>query len=658
MSRLFHRLTISASLRLAFVFSAILTLFVSIVSLYSWNVQSTQVRYALDDYFPKIQSSFQFEENLTSLVNEFNDLQQSTNTSSRLQLRDQIKQRLEKIQSISPHLDQERQITLSQQVNNSYQLLNNLDTALYNSYLSKEKLNEIASRINWLHDDFSNELSSLSQDLSWQQSSLLEQLSQTSDVNKSQTLQLSLRNVQNELQLVFALSHTEAQIVDALREMLKADSEEQSNLASHIGYLNYLKQLTDESTQALAKHTSTVTLRQTVYSLLELGISKNYLPGAIAENNRAQESLQATIGDKEQVLTQLRAQLEKQLGSSHLQLQTFNHRLESIMQISGTLIVGAMLMALLFVVLLNYLYIRPRMINRFQALNDAVARLSNGELETEIPVTGSDELGRIANLLRQTIVQINQQKYQLEQEIGERIGIEKHLRTTQNELIQTAKLAVVGQTMTTLAHEVNQPLNALSMYLFSVGRAVEQQDDAAVQHYLITMRALIERMDNIIKRLRYFARRSDGEQLLGSIDLLQVIESSWELLALRHRPLKAELIYPQPISPVYGDDVRVQQVLVNIFTNALEAANGQPPRIVIEQQEQQESLILSISDNGKGWSLPLADRLLTPFTTDKSVGLGIGLSISQSIMEQCSGSLTIASTLDRHAIVILQFRKP
>ena len=658
MSRLFHRLTISASLRLAFVFSAILTLFVSIVSLYSWNVQSTQVRYALDDYFPKIQSSFQFEENLTSLVNEFNDLQQSTNTSSRLQLRDQIKQRLEKIQSISPHLDQERQITLSQQVNNSYQLLNNLDTALYNSYLSKEKLNEIASRINWLHDDFSNELSSLSQDLSWQQSSLLEQLSQTSDVNKSQTLQLSLRNVQNELQLVFALSHTEAQIVDALREMLKADSEEQSNLTSHIGYLNYLKQLTDESTQALAKHTSTVTLRQTVYSLLELGISKNYLPGAIAENNRAQESLQATIGDKEQVLTQLRAQLEKQLGSSHLQLQTFNHRLESIMQISGTLIVGAMLMALLFVVLLNYLYIRPRMINRFQALNDAVARLSNGELETEIPVTGSDELGRIANLLRQTIVQINQQKYQLEQEIGERIGIEKHLRTTQNELIQTAKLAVVGQTMTTLAHEVNQPLNALSMYLFSVGRAVEQQDDAAVQHYLITMRALIERMDNIIKRLRYFARRSDGEQLLGSIDLLQVIESSWELLALRHRPLKAELIYPQPISPVYGDDVRVQQVLVNIFTNALEAANGQPPRIVIEQQEQQESLILSISDNGKGWSLPLADRLLTPFTTDKSVGLGIGLSISQSIMEQCSGSLTIASTLDRHAIVILQFRKP
>ncbi|GKX63461.1 Phosphoglycerate transport system sensor protein pgtB [Pragia fontium] len=658
MSGLLHRLTISASLRLAFVFSAILTLFVSIVSLYSWNVQNTQVRYALDDYFPKIQASFQFEENLTSLVNEFNELQQSTNTSSRLQLREQIKLRLQKIQTISPHLDQERQSTLHQQVNASYQLLNNLDSTLYNSYLEKEKLNEISSRINWLHDDFSNELSSLSQDLSWQQSSLLEQLSQTSSAEKSQALQQSLRNVQNELQLVFALSHTEVQIVEALREMLKADYRDESNLVSHINYLNYLKQLTDDGALALEKHTSTVTLRQTVYSLLELGISKNYLPGALADNQHAQQMLQKTVGEKEILLTQLRSQLEKQLGNSHLQLQTFNHKLENIMQISGMLIVAAMLTALLFVVLLNYLFIRPRMTNRFKALNDAVARLSNGELDAEIPLSGNDELGRIANLLRQTIVQINQQKHQLEQEIGERIVIENNLRTAQDELIQTAKLAVVGQTMTTLAHEVNQPLNALSMYLHSIGRALEQRNTQAVTNYLLTMRSLIERMDNIIKRLRYFARRRDGDQSLGELDLRQVIESSWELLALRHRPLQAKMTYPEHIHPIFGDDVRIQQVLVNILTNALEAVSGLPPQITIEQQEDDKSVTLYVYDNGKGWSLDLADKLLTPFTTDKSVGLGIGLSISRSIMHQCQGELFIASSLDHHALVILQFRKP
>lgn len=88
-----------------------------------------------------------------------------------------------------------------------------------------------------------------------------------------------------------------------------------------------------------------------------------------------------------------------------------------------------------------------------------------GRTEATIPVYGRDELGRIAGLLRHTLGQLNAQKQQLEQEIGERKAIEADLRATQDELIQTAKLAVVGQTMTTTAHEINQPLNALSMYL-------------------------------------------------------------------------------------------------------------------------------------------------------------------------------------------------
>lgn len=78
-------------------------------------------------------------------------------------------------------------------------------------------------------------------------------------------------------------------------------------------------------------------------------------------------------------------------------------------------------------------------------------------------------------------------------------------------MIQTAKLAVVGQTMTTLAHEINQPLNALSMYLFSANRAIEQQDADLAKNYIVTMRSLVERMDNIVKRLRNFARRRDSE---------------------------------------------------------------------------------------------------------------------------------------------------
>ena len=290
-------------------------------------------------------------------------------------------------------------------------------------------------------------------------------------------------------------------------------------------------------------------------------------------------------------------------------------------------------------------------------MNDAVVELSNGELDADIPVSGNDELGRSANLLRQTIEKINQQQRQLGQEICERIATEKNLRTTQSELIQTAKLAVVGQTMTTLAHEINQPLNALSMYLFSANRALAQQDVGLVKNYIVTMRSLVERMDNIVKRLRNFARRRDSELAGGAINLQQVIYSSWELLALKHRSQKASLHYPDNFPAVYGDDVLIQQVLVNLFTNALEASLEQSPTITISFEEEASTVTLYIADNGKGWPVHLADRLLTPFTTDKAVGLGIGLSISHSIMRQCQGELYIASTLDRHALVILRFRK-
>lgn len=651
-------LTIGTSLRLAFAFSAILTLFVSVVSLYSWHEQNSQVRYALDDYFPRIQASFLFEENLTALVNEFNELQQTNNTNSRMQVRMQIEQRLQKIQAISPHLDPQHQNALSQQVINSRKLLDNLDKALYDNNQEKEKLDIISSRINWLHDDFNTELNTLTQDLSWQQSSLLNQLSREKDRRENQILQKSLHGVQDELQLVFTLSHIEAQIVDTLKEIANTNDAENESLNQHINYLNYLKHSVDENVRALSVYSSTITLHQTVYSLLELGTQQNYLPGTLATRRQAQQTLESTIREKERVLMQIRGQLEMQLGNSHQQLQTFNLRLEKIMQISGLLIFGAMVTALLFVILVNYFYIRPRMIRRFRQLNDAVVKLSNGELNADITVSGTDELGRIANLLRQTIEQINQQQRQLELEICERIATEKHLRTAQSELIQTAKLAVVGQTMTTLAHEINQPLNAMSMYLFSADRALAQQDVASVKNYVETMRALVERIDNIVKRLRNFARRRDSELVCEAINLQQVIESSWELLALKHRPLKATLSQPSDFPAVYGDDVLIQQVLVNLFTNALEARQNEPPSITIDYEVHASTLTLYVADNGKGWPLQLADRLLMPFTTDKPVGLGIGLSISHSIMHQCQGELDIASTLDRHALVILRFGRP
>lgn len=148
--------------------------------------------------------------------------------------------------------------------------------------------------------------------------------------------------------------------------------------------------------------------------------------------------------------------------------------MEQIVRVSGGLILVATALALLLAWVFNHYFIRSRLVKRFTLLNQAVVQIGLGGTETTIPVYGNDELGRIAGLLRHTLGQLNVQKQQLEQEITDRKVIEADLRAAQDELIQTAKLAVVGQTMTTLAHEINQPLNALSMYLFTARRAIEQ----------------------------------------------------------------------------------------------------------------------------------------------------------------------------------------
>jgi two-component system phosphoglycerate transport system sensor histidine kinase PgtB len=208
-----------------------------------------------------------------------------------------------------------------------------------------------------------------------------------------------------------------------------------------------------------------------------------------------------------------------------------------------------------------------------------------------------DELGRIAGLLRHTLGQLNAQKQQLEQEIGERKAIEADLRATQDELIQTAKLAVVGQTMTTLAHEINQPLNALSMYLFTAGRAIEQGQTEQARTTLSKAEGLINRIDAIIRSLRQFTRRAELETPLHPVDLRQTFTVAWELLAMRHKPQQGTLVIPDETVWIRGDEVRVHQVLVNVLSNALDAC-PHAAQITVSWQIQGDRLCVLIADNG------------------------------------------------------------
>ncbi|SPY76931.1 two-component system sensor histidine kinase PgtB [Providencia rustigianii] len=656
---LIGRFSITAILRGAFIAGTIMTLIVSCVSLYAWQEQNKQIRYALGDYFPRMQASFLIEGQLNTLVNELNEFLKAPNTSTRLQLRNQITAHLAQIETFNQKLTGQDHQQIALIVTQSQDLLHRLDRALYALFLAREKVNTLSSRINWLHDDFNTELNSLSQDISLQQGSLLDKIEQ--DPRQAKGLQSRLRNVQGELQLIYTLARLEEQITNALTGRLndiqgELAHEEPVDVGGYARYLQYLKSNLQANEPAFNLYPSSVTLRQTIDELLDIGLSDSQMLGVLQNYQTAQAELNVVTAEKDRILADFRSQLDLQLGSSHLQLQTLNHRLAKIMSWSGTTIIITAGLALLLALLLNVLFIRPRLVKRFTALNQAVARISIGDLTTTIPVEGRDELGRIAMLLQRSIDQINQQKRQLEQEIADRKAIEENLRTMQNELIQTAKLAVVGQTMTTLAHEINQPLNALSMHLFMAKKALPEHECDTALTALNKSEKLVKRMDGIVRSLRQFARKRDNNEQLQPICLRQCIQGAWDVLLLQHKTRKVALHYPEVLPNVFGDEIGIQQVLVNLLANALDASPTEA-EITIDHSENGNILELTISDNGKGWPLHLADTLMKPFTTSKEIGLGVGLSISQSIMQQIGGELRIASTLAGHGCVILDFKK-
>ncbi|EFX90487.1 sensory histidine kinase AtoS [Actinobacillus ureae] len=237
--------------------------------------------------------------------------------------------------------------------------------------------------------------------------------------------------------------------------------------------------------------------------------------------------------------------------------------------------------------------------------------------------------------------------------IKERRIIEQDLRDTQNELIQTAKVAVVGQTMSSLAHEINQPLNAIAIYLFSLKKSLQTGNLSQAETYAENINKLVERTAHIVKGLRQFTKRHTLQDPLQPVSLTQAINTAWELLALRHQPMQTQLSI-EGENVVKGNAILLEQIFVNLLSNALEACKTQA-HIQIQLYAQQHKIYARIEDNGEGWPLESADKLLQPFYSNKEVGLGLGLTICQRIMQQFNGNLYIASSLHKSAVIILEF---
>ncbi|MDR6953621.1 two-component system C4-dicarboxylate transport sensor histidine kinase DctB [Ancylobacter sp. 3268] len=232
----------------------------------------------------------------------------------------------------------------------------------------------------------------------------------------------------------------------------------------------------------------------------------------------------------------------------------------------------------------------------------------------------------------------------LREEMDQRQHAQSAMQGLQDELVQASKLAVLGQIAASVAHEVNQPVAAIRTFAESGGLLLARGDMSSVGGNLATIVGLTERIGAITGELRAFARKTPGH--IGPVSLREAVEGA--MLLLGHRLREQDVALEIDLGPgdivVAAERVRLEQVLVNLLQNALEALTGRAGgRIRVEARAEGDSAVITLTDNGPGLPDSVLQALFMPFTTTKPAGLGLGLVISHDIVAEFGGSLAAAN---------------
>lgn len=219
-------------------------------------------------------------------------------------------------------------------------------------------------------------------------------------------------------------------------------------------------------------------------------------------------------------------------------------------------------------------------------------------------------------------------------------------------------MAVVGQAMTSLAHELNQPLSAINTYLYSAKLTMQMEKYDQLPDSIERIEKLCARMNRIITALRNFSRKSSSEISFVSAPLKELVDSAMVLVESRSKREQCIITNNIPDElTICADPTQIEQVLVNLFVNAMDAIAGVgESQITIDLLSvDPKRKLVAIADSGKGFNSDVLPKLFTPFTTTKDVGLGLGLSICRSIMQRFGYEIYLASTLNGGAMVVLEF---
>lgn len=299
-----------------------------------------------------------------------------------------------------------------------------------------------------------------------------------------------------------------------------------------------------------------------------------------------------------------------------------------------SLLLGVTLMSFIVAVLVVWLYVGRNLLRRISLLGGSMRQIAAGNLEAHVTTDGDDEITDMATALK---------------------VFRDTAAETQNELVQAGKLAALGQMSAGIAHELNQPLAGIRSYAHNAKLLLGRRESKEAVKTIDKISNLTERMAKMTKHLKTLARRPSGT--IDLVSLRVCIDNALSLLEGRIKREGVDLGFESGAIAgvdVVGGEIRLEQVFINILTNALDAMEGRSrPCLVIWADVEEDFVRLNFADNGCGLPQGDAAQIFDPFFTTKDVGegLGLGLSISFNIVKDFGGSMKAETRPDGGTVV-------